>query len=269
MSYSQDMQVKVFGHRGCRGLMPENTLEAFQRAIDLGIDGIEWDVVVNKDKQLIISHEPYIDASYCLDPKGQEIKKTDEKKWNIYKMTTAEIKQFDCGSKDYSKFPEQKKTESTKPTLQEAFQKLKWKPIQILFEIKSVKKEYDIFQPKPEEYAVIIKNEIDNFIYKDQIIFMSFDAKMLEALHQLLPNSRYLYLTYLPLTSPSTFLKDLSFKPYALGMYYLTASKKHIQDAHAKDVKVFAWTVNKQTEADKLKRYNIDGLITDYPDRIK
>ena len=57
---------KIYGHRGCRGLYPENTITGFEKAIELGVDGIEIDVVVNKDSQLIISHEPYIDTNYCI-----------------------------------------------------------------------------------------------------------------------------------------------------------------------------------------------------------
>ncbi len=270
MLIAQEKNPKIFGHRGCRGLLPENTITAFNKAIELGVDGIEWDVVVNKNNELIISHEPVIDASYCYDKEGKSFSKSEEKKYNIYQMTSEEVKAFDCGSKPYPKFPEQAKIKSYKPTLQEAFASIQFKPTTtILFEIKSVPAEYGSYQPTPEKYARIIANEIEKFQYKENIIFMCFDAKMLEAMHQLLPNYRYVYLTYLPLTSATAFLNDLSFTPYALGMLDLTITKKIVTAAHEKNVKVFAWTVNKIETAEKLKRKNVDGLITDYPDRIK
>jgi glycerophosphoryl diester phosphodiesterase len=56
LSFSQDQDVHFYGHRGCRGLMPENSIQSFQKAIELGVDGIEVDVVVNKERQLVISH---------------------------------------------------------------------------------------------------------------------------------------------------------------------------------------------------------------------
>ena len=59
-------EYKIFGHRGCRGIYPENTINGFKKAILLGVDGIELDVVVNKNQELIISHESYIDTNYCL-----------------------------------------------------------------------------------------------------------------------------------------------------------------------------------------------------------
>lgn len=266
---AQNKNYEVFGHRGCRGLLPENTIPAFQKALSLPIDGIEWDVVVNKDSQLIISHEPVMDATYCLDENGKEFSKSKEKNYNIFQMTTAEVKQFDCGSKPNPNFPQQEKIKLFKPTLQEAFQQLNLSKATILFEIKSVPKEYNKYQPTPEVYAAIIAKEIANFPYKQNIIFMCFDKNMLEAMHKLLPNYRYIYLTYLPFKSSNNFIDDLSFKPYALGMYHATATKKAIKKAHSEGVKVFAWTVNKIEIADKLKRFAIDGIITDYPNIIQ
>ena len=86
---------QYIGHRGCRGVYPENTIEGLKKAIQYGADGIEWDVVINKDDEIIISHEPYIDTTYCQLKDGVD----DPKKNNIYKMSTGEIKAFDCGSK--------------------------------------------------------------------------------------------------------------------------------------------------------------------------
>ena len=72
---------QYIGHRGCRGVYPENTIEGLKKAIQYGADGIEWDVVINKDDEIIISHEPYIDTTYCQLKDGVD----DPKKNNIYK----------------------------------------------------------------------------------------------------------------------------------------------------------------------------------------
>ncbi|HSZ26331.1 MAG TPA: glycerophosphodiester phosphodiesterase family protein, partial [Cytophagaceae bacterium] len=97
------------GHRGCRGIYPENTLEGFRRAIDLGINSLELDVVVSKDRQLVVSHEPYMNPEICLKPDGSEITPSEEKQYNLYTMTYEEIKKFDCGLKIHPRFPNQKK----------------------------------------------------------------------------------------------------------------------------------------------------------------
>ena len=94
-------EYKIFGHRGCRGIYPENTIEGFKKAISLGVDGIELDIVVNKNKELIISHESYIDTNYCLTGN------LGDKKLNIYKMNITEIQEIDCGSKLVKGFPNQ------------------------------------------------------------------------------------------------------------------------------------------------------------------
>ncbi len=269
MEANSQNPTKYYGHRGCRGLFPENTLEAFQHAIDLGVDGIEWDVVVTKDNQLIISHEPYLDGSYCRNQQGKDVSAAEGKKINFYDLTAAEIQKFDCGSKPYPKYPEQKKLKTYKPTVQEAFETLNLENVEILFEVKSEESDYGVFQPQPEEYAQLIADEVANFAFNENIIFMSFDANLLEALHKILPDYRYVYLTYKPFVSVKKFLQDISFTPFALGMYHPTVSKKDVNRLHQLGIKAFAWTVNKADQAKQLIKKEVDGIITDYPDRVK
>jgi glycerophosphoryl diester phosphodiesterase len=265
--FAQVQPVLYFGHRGCRGLLPENSIESFQYAISLGVDGIELDVVVNKNKQLVISHEPYFQSTFCWDSSGNAI--INEKQWNIYEMTQDEIEQFDCGSKIHPRFEEQKKIKVHKPLLQELFKKVDLSNTKILFEIKSSSKEYGKSQPHPPEFIEIIMNEISQFQYKENLIFMSFDAQILEEIYRKNPSYPCVYLTYLPYKSASSFLKQLTFKPFALGMYYPTIGKKDSKFLHSKEVKLFAWTVNSPKIQKKLIRNKVDGIITDYPDRIK
>ena len=265
--FSQVQPVHYFGHRGCRGLLPENSIESFEKAISLGVDGIELDVVVNKNKQLVISHEPYFQSTFCLDSSGNPI--TNEKQWNIYEMSQAEIEQFDCGSKMHPRFEEQKKIGVHKPLLQELFEKVDLSKTKILFEIKSSPKEYGKSQPHPAEFIEIIFQEIANFPFKENLVFMSFDAQILEEIQRENPSYPCVYLTYLPYKSASSFLKHLTFKPFAIGMYYPTIGKKDSKFLHSMEVKLFAWTVNSSKIQKKLIRNKVDGIITDYPDRIK
>jgi glycerophosphoryl diester phosphodiesterase len=132
---SQEDSVSYFGHRGCRGLYPENTIIGFKKAIALGVDGIEWDVVVNKDKQLVISHDQFFEKEFCLMPDGSEI--SDEKATNIYQMTQDQIEQYDCGTKVHKRFLEQQKIKETKPLLKTVFDSIDFSKTTILFEIKS------------------------------------------------------------------------------------------------------------------------------------
>lgn len=260
---SQDTKPLIFGHRGCRGIMPENTLQSFNKALEYNLDGIEWDVVVNKDKQLVISHEEYMDKNYCLDENGSVIK--NEKSHSIYRMTQKEIEAYDCGTKEYTKFPDQKHFKAYKPLVQEAFEKIDFKGKILLFEIKSEEKLYGKEQPFPEEYVELILNEVKDFPNKDQIIFMCFDPAILELLNTKVPNYRLVYLHEGIGVSSGKMLTQLTFKPYALGIYSKFITKKTVLKAHEKEVKIFAWTVNKEKEFNRLLETKLDGVITDFP----
>jgi glycerophosphoryl diester phosphodiesterase len=87
------------GHRGCRGLMPENTIPAMKKAIDVGVTTLEMDVVITKDKQVVLSHDAYINPLFSLTPDGKEFTAEGTASYMIYKMDYAEVKKFDVGSK--------------------------------------------------------------------------------------------------------------------------------------------------------------------------
>ena len=256
--------MKIYGHRGCRGLLPENSIISFKKAIELGADGIEWDVVVNKDHELIISHEPYIDTSYCK--KIDDTKKTNlSNDLNIYEMSTEEIRLFDCGNIYKKEFPDQKLGFQVKPTVKEAIHELKkYNPV-ILFEIKSSENNYGFYQPYPEEYAEIIADELKSYEYLENIIFMSFDPKILNSLNIIMPDQKYIFLNYNPLYNLEKYLSFLEFRPYALGLYYPIINDEIINKAHKNSIQVYAWTVNEFKIGEEMRKIGIDGIISDYP----
>jgi glycerophosphoryl diester phosphodiesterase len=258
--------IKIFGHRGCRGLLPENSIAAFNKAIDIGVDGIEWDVVVNKNKELIISHEAYIDNSYCKCLDGNSIQDESKENLNIYNMTTEDINKYDCGSIYRSRFPNQTLQKSRKPSVKQAFSEINFNNnTEILFEIKSSPTDYNIYQPKVEEYCKIIYNELINNTRLEYIVFMSFDRNILNELVKLLPNNKYIYLIYNPLKSYKTIIEELNFEAFGLGIYHHIISETTIKQAHNNNIKIYAWTVNTNQEAQKLINKGVDGIITDYP----
>ncbi|MGI9544280.1 MAG: glycerophosphodiester phosphodiesterase family protein, partial [Cyclobacteriaceae bacterium] len=87
-SFSLDIQ----GHRGCRGLLPENSIEGFIQAVQLGVTTLEMDVVISKDEQVVVSHETYMSAEICLDGLGREIENEKAEKYNIYQMTYEQVR---------------------------------------------------------------------------------------------------------------------------------------------------------------------------------
>jgi len=259
--------IRVIGHRGSRGTMPENSISGFKKAIEDGADGIEWDVVVNGEGNIVISHEPYFHNDFCLDPTGKSI--AIEKLYNIYKMNQDEIEAFDCGSKPHPQFPEQQKKITRKPLLKDAVTELRSiiRGKLILFEIKSEASEYGISQPHPNHFADIILKAHAAYQFPN-VVYMSFDKNILEALHKKAPKLRLAYLTYLPSKSIKSHLNELSFTPFALGMYHKTINKRKLGQLRGKNISIYAWTVNTAIDAHKMMDLGIDAIITDYPKSI-
>ena len=258
----------IYGHRGARGLYPENTLFGFEKCLENNLTGFELDVVVSKDNQLIVSHEPWMNYKYCLHPEGITITKENQKSFNIYKMTTKEIQQFDCGSKVNPDFPNQLKKKCYKPTLEELIKKFKsfnYEDIEIQIELKSFKDWYGVFQPHLKEYAALIIDFLKrhNFNKKDYLI-KSFDVELLNMIYRSFSNCKFGYLIDND-NSISSNLKLLDFKP---DYYNLEQSKitldivNELKDNH---INTIPWTVNTIKDAQRLEKLGVTAIITDYP----
>jgi len=135
--------IEIEGHRGARGWLPENTIPSFIKALELGVDTLELDVIISQDNQIVISHEPWFSSVISLDKNGKPIPEDREKEFNLYKMNYAEIKLYDVGSRGNKNFPEQQKMKVYKPLLKDVFretqkyiQKNNLKPVRYNIEIK-------------------------------------------------------------------------------------------------------------------------------------
>ncbi|MBZ9650978.1 glycerophosphodiester phosphodiesterase [Psychroflexus montanilacus] len=266
-TYKFDLQ----GHRGARGLAPENTLQAFQKALELGVNTLELDLAVTKDKQIIVSHEPWMNADICLDADGNDIEKANEKSFNIYQMTYEEVKRFDCGSKYNPAFPEQKLESAYKPLLREVLQmadslrKNHGKEIAYNIELKSLPEGDDLFHPKPSEFVKMVMDLLLEETDINRVNLQSFDFRVLKELHKAYPNVKLAALVYN--TDFDTALNDLGFEPEIYSPYFPLVNKKLVAEAHEKGIQVIPWTVNELEQMKTLLKYGVDGLITDYPDR--
>jgi glycerophosphoryl diester phosphodiesterase len=164
------------GHRGARGLKPENSIPGFILALDSGVTTIELDLAITKDKQIVVSHEPWMAANICTQPNGALIKEKDERKFNIYQMTYDQVLQFDCGSKGNPKFPQQEKVKTSKPLLQEVIiavedhiKSYSQYEVDYNIEIKSSPEDDDKFHPTPKEFSDLVFNLIDQYLPVDRV----------------------------------------------------------------------------------------------------
>ena len=257
----------IYGHRGARGLYPENTINGFISAMNFPIQGFELDVVVNKSGQLILSHEPWMNHQICTDANGSQITESYGKELNIYKMDYEQICKYDCGSLAHPLFPEQQLFSAKKPTLDALVQKLineHQRTVELLIEIKSDPKYYGVYQPEPEVYARQIDAYIKELEFKVAPVLMSFDPNILNAINRIDTNYRIGFLVN-NTKSVGENLTLLNFRPDQYNPLHNTVSIEIIHELAGKDIEIIPWTVNTIEDAQRLSNIGISSIITDYP----
>ncbi len=269
------------GHRGCRGLMPENTIPAFLKALDLGVNTLELDVVISQDGQVVVSHEPYFNAEFSLHPDGRPVSKAEQKSLNLYRMPYAQIQTFDVGSAGNARFPEQQKLKAVKPLLRDvlaavsAYQKEKNLPSAAFnIELKSDAAEYDKSQPRPAEFCRLVSAVLSQAnVPGGQTTIQSFDFAILQAWNTLSAARQVVPVRLAALVENirgvEHNLKKLGFKPAIYSPYYQLIGKDSIQKLHQQGILVIPWTVNTPADMRRMLDLGVDGLITDYPNRAK
>lgn len=261
------------GHRGARGLRPENTIPAFIIALDSGVTTVELDVAVTKDRQIVVSHEPWISASICLKPDGSEIDGKEERAFNIYQMDYDELRQFDCGSKGNEKFPEQVKMKVSKPLLKDVIiatehyikSNLSYE-VDYNIEIKSAPSGDDKFHPTPEVFSDLVYNLVDQYLPLERVVIQSFDFRVLKYWHTKYPDIRLSALIE-NTKSVDANLHALGFKPSVYSQHYKLLTKAKVDYLKKLKIRVIPWTVNEIDDMRKMLEWKVDGFITDYPDR--
>lgn len=264
------------GHRGCRGLMPENTLPAFIKAVELGVTTLEMDVVVSGDEEVVVSHEPWMSHEICLHPDGRPVKKSEEKKLNLFKMPYAEIQTYDCGMRTHPRFKNQEKVKAVKPTLMMVVDSVRnfvadsgYEQPNYNIEIKSVPSEYNIYQPEPEKFVEMVVAEIQRLHIEEITTIQSFDINVLEVLNKM-PGHKYTiaYLVEKGKDLKSN-LEKLTFKPDIYSPRYTLVSEATVMTCHQQGIRIIPWTINDKGDMDRLKGLGCDGGITDFPDVVR
>jgi glycerophosphoryl diester phosphodiesterase len=264
------------GHRGCRGLMPENTIPAMIRAIDIGVNTLEMDAVISKDRQVVVSHEPFFNHEISTKPDGRPVEESEERSLNIYSMNYDEVKTFDVGLKPHPRFPEQKKLKVSKPLLAdlidsvETYCKAHNKKLPAYnIEIKSLPLTDNIFHPAPKEFVDLVINVIQTKAISQRTIIQSFDFRALQYVHQQYPS----YKTALLIEGDDKRnfedqLAQLGFTPDIYSPESSLVSEELVKKCHNRKIKIIPWTVDDPKEMKSLVDMHVDGLITDYPDRF-
>src|ERR1051326_7800227 len=183
---AEPARILVHGHRGARARRPENTLPAFEYAIQQGVDALEMDLAVTKDNVIVISHDPILEGPVCTGPKESAV---------IHELTLEQVRQWDCGAVQNPRFAAQQTVPGTRmPTLDEVFQLAPRGNFDFNIETK-IFPDQPQYTPPPEEFARLVLEKIRQYKLEKRIILQSFDFRTLVAMKKIAPEIRLSALT--------------------------------------------------------------------------
>jgi glycerophosphoryl diester phosphodiesterase len=248
-------RILVHGHRGARARMPENTLPAFEYAIQQGVDALEMDMAVTKDNVIVISHDPILETPVCSGPRNGVV---------IHTLTLAEVRQWDCGAVQNPNFHTQQTVPGTRmPTLDDVLQLATRGTFDYNIETKSFPERPE-YTPPPNEFARLVLDKVRQYKLEKRVILQSFDFRTLVAMRQLAPEIRLSALTEMDPRAFTTIAKEAA-NAEIVSPYYKLVTAEKVAAAHALNIQVVPWTVNDPAEWDRLIEAKVDAIISDDP----
>ena len=288
--------IRIFGHRGARGEIAENSIEGFKHTFALGIKAIEFDVVISKDKIPVSYHYFHLMPYLVKDESGNWLKDSELK---VFDKSYEELRKYNIGglnpeSKHGKRFKEQKLLKNAKiPKLSELLELASRKENKDVFlnlEVKSTPFKMGL-TPIPSDTVSLILKDIDTYKLEDRIIISSFDWRILYELKKQNPK---ILRGFLSLQQDLSTLKktiyesspwmgkqfpseDLFLLPKIIKSleghvwcpFYKDVTKKNIDLAHELGLAVNVWTVSKESDIVRMIEYGVDGIITDYPKKMQ
>jgi len=264
----------IQGHRGCRGLYPENTIEGFLKALDLGVNTLEMDVVITKDSLVLVSHEPWFSHEIAIAPDSTPIRLDNEREHRIFEMTYEETRGYDVGMRDHKRFPEQTKIAAQKPLLRDVIRaaekhaKSENRPLPYYnIETKSTPDGDNIFHPAPGTFSDLLIEVLKEENILDRSYVQSFDPRTLQHIKKNYPEVKLVLLVENS-EGVEANLNKLCFIPEVYSPDFNLVNEELVSFCRKKEMKLIPWTVNDKSDMEDLIRLGVDGLITDYPNRF-
>lgn len=281
------------GHRGARGLAPENTLPSFEAALRHGVSTLELDIAITSDGVLVVHHDLALNPAITRDERGQWLEQVPAP---ITTMSWAELQRYDVGrlkpGSSYARpYPDQQPADGTRvPRLADLFELVKRsgnEAVRFAIEIKTDPRRPEATRP-PEEYARLLLAEIDRAGMRSRVQILSFDWRGLQAVQRLAPGVPTVYLSAQQRWLDNIQADVMQTSPWTAGFAYrehgsvprmikaagggiwsvhfadLDAAK--LKEARALGIKVLVWTVNDTPTMERMLDLGVDGLITDRPD---
>jgi len=285
------------GHRGARGLAPENTLAAFETALRAGVTTLELDLAMTADDVLVVSHDRRLNPDHTRGPDGKFL---DREGPPIRSLTLAELQRYDVGrlkpgSAYAASLPEQRAVDGARiPALTELFDLVRRAGAEhVRFNIETkITPTSGAETPDPETFAAAFAKAVREAGLTARVSMQSFDWRTLAALKRIAPEIERVCLTVEALNfdsirrgegGPSPWLAGLDIDDFdgsvprlvaaagcaAWSPLYRNARPDDIAAAKALGLKVLPWTVNERADMERLIALGVDGIITDYPDRLR
>lgn len=272
--YSNE-SIDVQAHRGGAGLFPENTLSAMKHAVDLGVNTLEMDLQISKDGLVVVSHDRYFHSRYAIRPDGSLVEAKDPKEY-LYTMPYDSIAKYEVGMRPSSVWPGMVNVSEKKPLASELIDFVEkyasekgFTPMRYNIEIKSASGKGE--GKNWPEYKEFVDRCVELLLSKnlgERLVVQSFDVRALNYMNEKYPMLKLSYLTDKEDTDWEVFMGKLNFTPRWLSPNYKAVDEGMVKKCHEKGIKIVPWTCDEPEEMQRLIELGVDGIISNYPDRL-
>jgi glycerophosphoryl diester phosphodiesterase len=261
------VRLDVQGHRGARGHLPENTLPAFSLAIEMGVDTLELDVGVTRDGVVVVHHDRRLNPDLARGPDGNWLTRPTP---TVHSLSFAELQRYDVGrlrpgSAYAAHFPQQQPVDGTRiPRLSDVFELAKQTAVRFNIEVKVLATHPDETLAA-EPFARAVLAEVRKHAVERRSTIQSFDWRAVKAVEREAPEIATAYLTE---ARDSDVAKVRAAGAKIWSPDYRALTKSALEEAHRAGMRVVVWTVNEPRDIARMIEWGVDGIISDYPDRV-
>jgi glycerophosphoryl diester phosphodiesterase len=289
-------KLDVQGHRGARGLLPENTLPAFARALEIGVTTLELDCGLTQDGVAVVSHDRILNPDITRNEHGRWLDRPGPAIWHL---TYDELQRYDVGrikpgSAYEKRFPQQQPIEGTRiPRLADVFKLVAQSGHDsVRFNIETkISPLAPAEAAAPDDFVRTLLQAIRQVRMETRVSIQSFDWRTLEIVQQNAPEIETVYLTS-ERSPPDTIQRDAPSSVWSAGYhvsdfggsvprmvhaaggsvwspFHGDLTPENVREAHTLGLKIVTWTVNAVADMQRLIEWGIDGIISDYPDVLR